>query len=342
MLTVLVALLPSVVIAAASGGPALADGARAKQPVEVVVHSDEQKLVSSTGKTLYLEVEAESDAFHDQPPSSEFLFYVAANSGEEHDWNWSNIATGDLTYDGTVGAGSILTETQLDSWGSVDLTIAPRSASPTTSCGGDEQDWAVTLSGTLWFNTHTAAWGAFGTMTVPLTFSVRAEADEYLSTKALQGSCSTTTEPRCNGQVSWDDGGGWHGGTNGQSVRHDGVVGGQLFYFFTHTLDGGNGPQRDDLAFLPTIRPPKVVTTAHGKTKVVVQVRNHHLFTGSATLTGIGRPVVRKNECRGGTTSDWNASYTPGPNPLTVHLAIGGDYTHPARKSGASFTIESH
>jgi hypothetical protein len=72
-LTVLVALLPLVAIGVSSAGPALAQGAHAKQPVEVVVHANLPKLVSSTGRTLYLGIEAENDAFHNQPPGADSI-----------------------------------------------------------------------------------------------------------------------------------------------------------------------------------------------------------------------------------------------------------------------------
>jgi hypothetical protein len=324
-----------------SPAAALARVAQSKAPIEVVLTSNPVKLVSSTGLTLYLEIEGETDAFHGQLASAEATVFVSANDGENHDWDWDNIANGDLQYDSTSGSGTFETDTQLGSWGSLDLTTAPSAPKPTSTCADGEQDWAVTVGGTVWFNSH-SAWGAFGTKAAPLTFSEAGDADAYFTHKALNGCGQPEPEQRCNGQVSWNDSGGLHGVVFGNSVGHNGKRGGELSFFYSHTLDHGNGPQRDDDVFVSTAEAPKVVTTAKGKvTTVRVHAGRHGLITGSATLTAHGHPSVKKHECTGGTTSEWNASYSPGANPLTIHLAVGGDLSHRAVKSGASISIES-
>jgi hypothetical protein len=326
----------------ASSGPASAQAGQTKQPIEVTVFSSGQKLVSSTGQSLYLGIEAELDTFHGQPPGESFFFYVS-DPAEEHDWNWFDDGTGDLSYDATTGVGAIQSPTQTGSWGSATLTIKPRSTAtaPTQSCGGDEQTWAVILQGSVWFNTHSTVWGAFGSEQAPLTFKVKATAEADFSRKALDGSCTQPTKRHCNGQISWDQPGGRDGLLSGQSDRHDGTIDDQFFYFGSRSVGHGNGPDRDDFAFLNAHRPPKVLTTKHGKTVLRIRASARGVITGSATLTGIGHPVVHKHECLGGTTTDWNASYTPGPHPLTVHLAIGGTLTEPAEKSGADFSVET-
>jgi hypothetical protein len=324
-----------------SPASALARVAQSKQPIEVVMSSNPVRLVSSTGQTLYLEIEAETDVFPGQLASAEADVFVSSNDGENHDWSWSNLANGDLFYDPTSGNGTFGTDTQLGSWGSLDLTIAPQAAKPTTSCAGNEQDWDVTLSGTVWFNSH-SVWGAFGTKQAPLSFSEASDADAYFTQKALNGCGQPESDQHCNGQVSWDDSGGIHGVVFGNSVGHNGKRGGEFDFFYSHTLDHGNGPQRDDEVFVRTTKPPKVVVTAKGKvTTVRVHAGTHGLITGSATLIGRGRPSIKRHECADGTTSEWDASYTPGANPFTIHMAVGGDFTHRAVKSGASISIES-
>jgi hypothetical protein len=345
VLTVLAVMVPFGLIAVPSATGA-AHVSSAKQPIETTVTADPVRLVSSTGQKLYFEIEAEADTFHNEPPGvSADIFVWNGNGGllgEEHDWEWDDIANGDLLYDSTSGTGSFETDTQLGSWGSIELTVAPTSKRPHNYCGGADQDWSVTLSGTVWFNTHTA-WGAFGTKQAPLNFSEPADAEADFTGKALNGCGQPDPQQHCNGSIDWDDSGGLHGGVDGNSVGHNGKRGGQLYFSDIHSLEGGLGPIRSDTVFVSTAKPPKIVSTDKGKvTSLHVHAGTHGPITGSATLTGKGRPTIKKHECAGGTTQEWNASYRPGPNPLTVHMAVGGDFTHRAEKSGAFFSIESH
>jgi hypothetical protein len=320
--------------------------AQAKQPIEVVVTSNPVKLVSSTGQKLYFEIEAEADTFHGELAGAEGYVFVSDKAGEQHSWDWYNLANGDLSYDATSGTGTFLTDTQLGSWGSFDLNIAPQAAKPKATCAGGDQDWAVTLSGTAWFNSH-SVWGAFGSPQAPLTVSQAGDADASFTHKALNG-CGEPENEHCNGTVSWDDSGGVHGVLDGNSVGRNGKRGSQFFFVHSHSIGDGNGPERDDIVFINTAEPLKVVTKATGKgkgkkTRVTVHVHGgkHGLITGSATLTSLGRPTVFKHLCQGGATNQWNAKYTPGANPLTIHMAIGGDFSHPAVKNGADLSIES-
>jgi hypothetical protein len=333
----LLSLAASLTVAAAPA--AAASQPTAKTPSDTLLSSNQVKVTSSTGKTLFLSVFV--DRFTEEAPVSTSLqIGIGDNAGESHDWEL-NVAKRSFTYDMTSHRGMVHTgPSQIAPLGVVSLAIVPRGAGTSRTCAGGNS-WVkqpVTIAGTIVFTTHSRSWGRVGSRDHQLTFKGRSQVETDYGN--LESSCFGGGATACAGGIGWQNAGSDHGLFDGESFRQHGKLRGFLDFTTGHSLPKPDGAFRDDDADIGTTA-PRIIVGPKGARTVIVRAGRHGVLTGSATLASIGAAKTITTGCRGGSTKVWNASYTPGANPLSVHLDIGGTFSQGAQKTGASISHDS-
>jgi hypothetical protein len=327
-----VALLASFAVAI---GPAAASSNATKRPSDTLLESSVIKVTSSTGLKLYLGVFV--DRFTESRPSSTTLeVSLSSNDGESHLWQFE-VTNKTFTYDRATSSGGIHTgPSQIAPLGHLSLTVTPRGASQSRTCtkGDSWVKQPVTITGVVVFRTRSTAWGHIVSAQHMLTFKGRSLVETDYGN--LEDSCfEGGSLPACDGAVNWESPGGDHGLFYGFSYLKSGKERGAIQFTTSHSLKAPAGASIDNDVYLTNNSPPTIVTQSNGTRVVTIDAGTHGLITGSATLTSIGPPKTHGGSCRGGLTTEWPASYTNGTNPLTVHLAIGGNVQNGNKAKGA-------
>jgi hypothetical protein len=337
LIAVLAAMLPGAAYAVTrAAAPA------AKHPTLTPLLSNNVRLKSSTGRHLYIGVEAARYSFRPRasnPVTTQLDVQVSDSRGEDHDWSFT-VANPVLRYDRNTGRGTLqATSKQMHSFGGMSLRVVKRGAPAVHDCANGESFTRqhVTLTGRLTFRTRSSAWGRLGGG-APLTFKGRSIIEtDYGSLEKL---CDATNRlPRCSGHLAWYSPGGDGGGFNGDSDGPNDVKLGFLALDTEEALKSTNNQvSREDDVFVNDARQPTFTSLPDGTKQVTVHAGTHGDITGSATLVSTGPATTGHSSCRGGATTSWLASFTNGKNPLTVHMDIGGSFSPRNSAAGAGFS----
>jgi hypothetical protein len=250
-----------------------------------------------------------------------------ASGYQSYSWSF-NLPTTENGWNPTTHKGFINTgSTTISPFGLVHLTFAENAKAHSPTCvTGKETIYPVSLSGIVYFNTHSTAWGTLGSTKTSYTFKAT-------NTVTVDAGCSTKPPlPTCYNALDWGAGkystgssSNFQGGSVGSS---SGYVGATRFVTFTTPKNSG----RSDYGSAPA--PPP--TQKSGSPVVTVHTKAGTLATGSATLSEAPgtNATGSEGQCRlSGLTktekySDWSASYHS-TGPLTFHFAVGGNLTVP-------------
>jgi hypothetical protein len=334
----LIAITASTVLAGA--GTAVAQPAAARIR-ELNLNSDVARVTTTTGVHLYLQVFANAD--NQFGGDSEAQVGLTSANGESHSWDLTSAPHQALTFSDKHGGQLVIKQKAFGGYAAIHLTITPRGKPKTKTCSANSASvhQPVTLKGTVEVHTHSAAWGTVRADHPKLTFKgfSNIEIDTGRSSSPCVNGGSNDEKPgRCDGDVEWDgpsDPDGPGGFLNGEGNGEFGLIS----YFNFRTLDSRRGIEFETNDFVPgTGHPPVLTTTDTGTTQVsVTGAGTHGLFTGTATLTSVGQPTTETRSCKG-KTREWKASFEQGANPLTVHNAIGGDFSPKSAATGADFS----
>jgi hypothetical protein len=299
-------------------GPALV-------PAGFTLVDSSQSFTSSTGKKLTMVL----TATHGSTMASMAVTVAHTGSPESHTWTFQLPNPSDITYDTGTGLGSLKTGTSIGKFGTMNLSLKSAGKVVSVGCGRTRtSQQPVTVTGTLTFktvSTGAARWGQVAG-TTPLTFTGQNVISIPDGVDKLCGS----TLPPCVIGVDWEA----HnivstGFTQlvGDDTTTSGVTSSTITAFRTTNLTSPAGAVRTDHSTIAVSAP---TFSASGTTAKLTVPASGPLQTGSATFAGSNENAMPALACglpgQESAKTAWQATYTNGAQPLTVHAEINGNF----------------
>jgi hypothetical protein len=302
--------------------------------VEDLSFTTVQAMTSTTHKHLRIGVSL------NQEGSSAFGSVTVSRKGapEIHEWSFHPFAKGSFAFNTKTGKGLVKLGKQIEPYGKITLKLVATGKKRVTGCATDRAvSQSVKVRGVFLFDTHSTGklrWGRAGSSKSVVLHGLSTISYQTASGKA----CGTPPPQACVSRVTWNV---FKQLGSRNSIVLVGTISKATSVLFGErsvALTKPAGASRLDGVQLAD----KHMTFSVVAQKATVTIGAAGRVTGSATLTTGAAGDASSSPCGAAsahhmqTSTRWQAAYTNGKVPLTVHEEIEGSYRMPNQPLAAS------